>query len=165
MVDSFLVGSYISVPQIGNDALFDQQSDLARAVASIPAYIGLCSHFFAVVPTIKHGDNEDVLCDLGTWLDRGWCRIEMYALLLARSVNVPVIVVKGGDAAPYMVAAQTSLSRPPGCGTFTCCARNHRICDAGGVEQTIPCDKTRLGPVVWTMIKALLKSVLATCVR
>ena len=48
MVDSFLVGSYISVPQIGNDALFDQQSDLARAVASIPAYIGLCSHFFAI---------------------------------------------------------------------------------------------------------------------
>jgi hypothetical protein len=68
---SRLSHSYISVPQIGS--YFDsEKSDLMRAVASIPAYVERSSHFFAVVPTVKHSDLEGVECDLGSWLERGW---------------------------------------------------------------------------------------------
>ena len=50
---------------------------------SIPAYVARCSHFLAIVPTVRHNDLPDVTCDYGSWLDRGWCRIEMWALMLS----------------------------------------------------------------------------------
>jgi len=84
----------------------------------------------------------------------------MYALLLSRSKHLPVIVVKGGDATPYMMACQACLSRPPGCGTFTCCARNHRMPNPDGTWRTIPCDKEALGPVMWTMLSSLMQYAL-----
>jgi hypothetical protein len=157
----------------------DTTSDLMRAVASIPAYVERSSHFFAVVPTVKHADLDNVECDFGSWLQRGWvsvspmeqlthsvisyhtfvarsqCCVEMCALLLSRSKHMPVIVVKGGEATPYMMACQACMSRPPGCGTFTCCARNHRMPNDDGSWRTIPCDKEVLAPVMWKMLSSL----------
>jgi ankyrin repeat protein len=179
-----LAHSYISVPQIGS-YLDGEANDLMEAVASIPAYVERSSHFFAVVPTVKHADLKGVECGLGSWLDRGWvsastertichftppcgqcsltstycsqCRVEMYALFLSRSEHLPVIVVKGGEAPPYMMACQACASRPPGCGTFTCCARNHRMPNPDGTWRSIPCDKEVLGPVMWRMLSSLIK--------
>ena len=73
----------------------------------------------AVVPTVRHHDLPEVTCDYGTWLERGWCRLELWALLLARFSNLPAVIVKGGDAAPFMIACQAALARPPGCGSFS----------------------------------------------
>jgi hypothetical protein len=81
----------------------------------------------------------------------------MYALLLSRSKHLPVIVVQGGDATPYMMSCHACVSRPPGCGTFTCCARNHRMPNPDGTWRTIPCDKEVLGPVMWTMLSSLMQ--------
>ena len=126
------------MPQIGayNDGSSGDSSDLMKAVNSIPAYIERSTHFFAVCPTVRHHDLPNTTCDFGSWLGRGWCRLELFALLLARYNRLPAIIVKGGETAPFMIAAQAVFSNLPGHGAFTCCARDHNI---NGVE--IPCDK------------------------
>ena len=143
------------MPQIG-EYLATDASDMTNAIASIPAYIERSSHFFAIVPTVRHHDVHGVTCDYGSWLERGWCRLEMWALLLARFSNLPVIVVKGGEATPFMNACQAALGRPPGLGRFTCCAQGHRMPDKDGVMQCIPCDKDAISTVIWDMLKAKL---------
>ena len=67
---------------------------------------------------------------------------------------VPAILVTSGDATPVMIAPKTTLALPPGMGTFTCCARNHTVVDAKGVERTIPCDKENVGRVMSRMLLA-----------
>ena len=118
-----------------------------KAVNSIPAYIERSTHFFAVCPTIRHQDLTKVTCDYGSWSGRGWCRLELLALWLARYSNLSGIVVKGGEAAPFMIPAISVMTSLPGEGTFTCCARNHNI---GGVE--IKCDRIKIGNVISSMV-------------
>ena len=111
------------------------------------AYIERSTHFFAVCPTVGHRDLSGTACDYGSWLGRGWCRLELFALLLARYSRLPAIVVTGGESAPSMIAAQAVLSNLPGHGAFTCCARGHKI---NGVD--IPCDKLKIGAVIRAML-------------
>ena len=66
-------------------------------------------------------------------------RVELFALLLARHNINPAIVVRGGDASPYMISPVAAVPRAPGFGSFTCCSRNHVMVDSNGVEKTIPC--------------------------
>lgn len=155
--EAYLWLDYFSVPQMGefhdDEELKKQMTD---AIASIPAYVERSSHFFALVPTLRHHDLSCVTCDYGSWLDRGWCRLEMWALLLARFNSLPVIVIKGGEATPFMNAPQSVMTRPPGIGNYTCCERGHRIPDKNGVMRQVPCDKTYIGPVMAAMLKAKL---------
>ena len=81
--NAYIWMDYFSVPQIG-DYMGGDTSDLISAVNSIPSYIGRCSHFFACVPVVDHNDREGVMCDYGSWLLRGWCRLEMFSLLFKR---------------------------------------------------------------------------------
>ena len=111
-----------------------------KAVNSIPAYVERSTHFLAIVPTVQHLDLHGTVCDLGTWLGRGWCRVEIFSLLLARYNTNPAIVVKGGASSPYMISPTVVASRAPGFGMFTCCARNHVMVDSNGVEKAIPCE-------------------------
>ena len=109
--DAYVWMDYFSVPQIG-EYLATNASDMHDAIASIPAYIERSSHFFAIVPTVRHYDVHGVTCDYGSWLERGWCRLEMWALILARFTNLPVIVVKGGEAShPARACPASSLQR------------------------------------------------------
>ena len=58
--------------------------------------------------------------------------------------ELPVIVVKGGECDPFMIAPIKTLARPPGMGEFTCCVRNHRMKNEDdGSERRIPCDKVK----------------------
>ena len=68
------------------------------------------------------------------------CRVELFALLLARHTQNPAIIVKGGDASPYMISPIAAVPRAPGFGTFTCCSRDHVMTDEHGVQKTIPCE-------------------------
>ena len=77
------------------------------------------THFFAVTPTVTHADLPSVTCNYGSWLKRGWCRLEMVSLLLSRFNNLPVIVVRGSEAHPYMISPTAIMSRPPGGGELT----------------------------------------------
>ena len=81
------------------------------------------SHFFAVTPTVTHADLPSVTCNYGSWLKRGWCRLEMISLLLSRFNELPVIVVKGPECQPYMISPTTVMARPPGGGELTWCVR------------------------------------------
>ena len=80
-------------------------------------------------------------------------RVELFALLLARHSRIPAIIVKGGNGAPFMISPTEVLPRAPGLGTFTCCARGHVMTDSDGVERTIPCDKSKIGGVVFQMVE------------
>ena len=156
----YLFQDYFSVPQIG-EYLQGDTSDLIKAVNSIPSYIERCSHFFACVPSVKHNDREGVMCDFGSWLSRGWCRLEMFSLLFTRSSSkLPVIVVKGGECEPYMISATMTNARPPGSGDFTCCMRDHKMKEPDGTERGIPCDKVKIGQLVWTMLQSKLSYML-----
>ena len=79
-------------------------------------------------------------------------RVELFALLLARHNNIPAIVFRGGDASPYMISPTVAIPRAPGHGTFTCCARNHVMTDEHGVEKAIPCDKDKIGSVMFKLL-------------
>ena len=91
----------LSTDETGNS------NDLMKAVNSIPAYVERSSHFFAICPTVTHGDLDDVICDYGSWLERGWCRVELFALLLARHNDIPAVIIQGGDVAPFMASFRT----------------------------------------------------------
>ena len=160
--DAFIWMDFMSIPQ--PSAVKDGQDpsqtleDMKRAIDSIPAYIERSTHFFAVCPPVVH-QQLGTICDYGTWLGRGWCRLEQVCLLLARFNDVPAIVVKGGGSPPAMVASNVS-KRPVGLGNFTCCARNHRIPNSDGVEIEIPCDKDAIAPLLLQMLKKRKEYVL-----
>ena len=52
-----------------------------------------------------------------------------------------------------MISVPAGLSRTPGSGNFTCCARNHEMI-IGGVLKTIPCDRSSIGSVMWKMVRS-----------
>ena len=133
-------------------------------------------------PNVDHREISNVVCGYSSWLERGWCRVEVNALALSQRNNLSPILVKGPEAPPLMISVPTGLSRTPGNGQFTCCARNHQVsyggvlkiipCDNagsgpshllcsrkhqvrnGGVLKTIPCDRSSIGPVVWKMLRS-----------
>ena len=78
----------------------------------------------------------------------------MISLLLSRFNELPVIVMRGPECQPYMISPTTIMSRPPGGGELTCCARNHEMRNPDGTTRKIPCDRGKIGPVVWTLLKS-----------
>ena len=63
-----------------------------KANRSIAAYIERSSHFFALCPSVKSQDDDDVTCDYGSWLQNSGNRFELFALLLSRHDRPPPIV-------------------------------------------------------------------------
>ena len=57
------------------------------------------------------------------------------------------------QAAPFMISPSEAMPRAPGLGSFTCCSRNHVMTDDGGEQQTIPCDKDKIGAVLLAMVE------------
>ena len=112
------------------------------------------------MPSVNHNDREGAMCDFGSWLSRGWCRVEMFSLLFKRFNELPVIVVRGGECEPYMISPVKTMARPPGSGEFTCCTRNHKMKEPDGTERGIPCDKMKIGQLVWTMLQKKLSFML-----
>ena len=49
---------------------------LTEAVKSIPAYVERSTLMLCVVPPGKHEDRDGETCDLASWRQRGWCRLE-----------------------------------------------------------------------------------------
>ena len=96
--------------------------NLVKAVNSIPAYIERSTHFIVVCPEVKHMDLPGVVCNLSSWLDRGWCRVEMNSLLLARKQKlVPPILVQSSEGerrrAPIPLTPALAARRS---GVFSC---------------------------------------------
>ena len=69
----FLWYDYFSCPQLEESE--GPQRDLAKAIASIHAYVAKCSFFFALCPFQQDPVTSRVLSP-SSWGDRGWCRLE-----------------------------------------------------------------------------------------
>ena len=84
---------YFSVPQVlyGEDVADEQ----LRHVWSIPSYIDFCDAFVALVPSTVHHDTGQA-CSMHTWLQRGWCRTELWCKCL-NTRDIPMVVVKSDD--------------------------------------------------------------------
>ena len=156
---------------------------------------------------MTHADLPSVTCNYGSWLKRGWCRLEMISLMLSRFNDMPVIVVTGPECQPFMISPTTIMARPAGAGEFTwcvrkledawwfmvgwlagvaiwivrvrlrltslflntphththahthSCARNHEMPNADGTVRKIPCDRGKIGLVVWTLLMSKLEFV------
>lgn len=96
---------WFSIPQIevksgGNDSE-EMSSHVFLSVQSIPFYVDSCKLFLALVPTLPHNDFEDVSCNYCTWLDRGWCRLEIWCNLLSHNREAPMILVRDADQAEF----------------------------------------------------------------
>lgn len=96
---------WFSIPQIevksgGNDSE-EMSSHVFLSVQSIPFCVESCKLFLALVPTLPHNDFEDVSCNYCTWLDRGWCRLEIWCNLLSHNREAPMILVRDADQAEF----------------------------------------------------------------
>ena len=65
-----------SIPQ---DA--DSVADRTKAIQSIPAYVAHAACMIVVAPAAVHQDTGQQ-CDMNSWKERGWCRLEQNAFLL-----------------------------------------------------------------------------------
>ncbi|CAJ1392411.1 unnamed protein product [Effrenium voratum] len=68
-------------------------------IASIPAYVEACQIFLALVPSLEHEGGSPV--NYSTWLQRGWCRAEMWCKLLSDRSAVPIVVVTDTERAHF----------------------------------------------------------------
>ena len=55
----------------------------------------------------------------------------------------------------YSLHAYSSPHIPP----VDSCARNHEIRDPDGTTHKIPCDRDKIGPIVWTLLKSKLEDL------
>ena len=149
--DAFVWIDFFSVPQ--KKLKGGEMSDQEKATNSIAAYIERSSHFFVICPTVHHQDLEGTVCDYGTWLQSSGCRMELFALLLARHNRIPAIVVKGGDATPFLISPTAAIPRSPGLGLFRCCERNHLKIDSNGKKHVLPCRRSQIAPVIHRMLQ------------
>ena len=85
----FIWYDYFSVPQLDASKSkpgLRQKSNLSRAIDSIPAYVGKCSFFFALCPTLENPEHTRLLSP-ATWAERGWCRLERAARELGEDAS------------------------------------------------------------------------------
>ena len=113
---AYLWLDYFCVPQLvdghGSPGLAEEQ---LRYVHSIPSYVELCNLFLALVPTATHRDTRSA-CSFNSWLQRGWCRTELWCHFLSARSKAPIVVVKSHDAAIY--TAPLWHQYPVGMGDF-----------------------------------------------
>lgn len=146
LAQSFFWVDYLSVPQ---DAQPEDDSQL-RAINSIPYYIEQSSFFIVLCPSVHHSDTGE-LCDYESWLQRGWCRFEMWSNVLSRKRVVPLVLTDSctwasgiDDIFAYYGNGRAGLV---GCGEFTCCRFGHKRVDG----TPIPCDHDNIMPILQRM--------------
>ena len=137
----FIWYDYFSVPQLERREGFatddEDGSNQGKAINSIPAYVGKCRYFFALCPTIDCPLQGGVLNAL-TWGRRGWCRVERASREL--SEHNTWILIQGSDSLQLVGTVQSFVTGSVGEGEFT-------------VES----DRSKLAPVMETVVKRKLK--------
>lgn len=152
LAQCFVWLDYLSVPQ---DVQPSDDSQL-RAIHSIPYYIGQSSFFIVLCPSAQHSDTGE-LSDYDSWLDRGWCRFEVWANVLSRNKVLPIVLT---DLCAWTISVDdvfSSLARARiaavGCGDYTCCRFGHKRADG----TSIPCDKDSILPVLESMWRSKIR--------
>jgi len=143
--DMYVWIDYSSMPQVtpGGDVASVQHA--ANAIVSLPAYVERCALLLVVAPVVTHVDTN-LTCNYATWRQRGWCRLELLAAVLAPR-DVRVMVCTGAEAIPFLVHPFDGPRLLPSTGRFSCCDLGHMHCGA-----PMECDKAKIRPVLETMI-------------
>lgn len=100
--EAFIWLDYFSVPQIlGGPAEVSQVTEEQLLhIYSIPNYVDICNLFVALVPKTMHHDTRSE-CSFDSWLDRGWCRTELWSHFLSMRPKMPILVVKSHESAQF----------------------------------------------------------------
>ena len=93
---------FFSVPQLMKGCwVLRDAKEQHRYVQSIPSYVDLCHVFVALVPKTQH--ETGAACSFHSWLQRGWCRTEMWCKCLSTGSRIPIVVVKSDDVAQFIM--------------------------------------------------------------
>ena len=84
---------YFCVPQRRSPESAEEQLEYIQC---IPTYVNLSDVFLALVPKANHLDTG-ASCTMHSWLQRGWCRTELWCKYLSSRPNSPIVVVKDED--------------------------------------------------------------------
>jgi ankyrin repeat protein len=98
------------------DAQSKRRKDMIAAVNSIPAYVANCDIFIVTAPTLKH-ESTGVMCNVPSWKERGWCRVELGCQALSQKEG-RILVVSSSTSISFMPAVDWMFSAP-GSGQFT----------------------------------------------
>ncbi|CAK9027024.1 unnamed protein product [Durusdinium trenchii] len=97
------------------------ESNLSKAIDSIPAYVGRCSFFFALCPVLEDPTGCRLLTP-ATWAERGWCRVERAVrelcpneswIMIRSAIDLELVVI------PAVSPVGCLGGRPPGEGDFS----------------------------------------------
>lgn len=140
----FIWYDYFSCPQL--EKLHGADSDLAKAIGSIHAYVTKCSFFFALCPYLEDPADPAKVLNSSTWGNRGWCRLERTMRELS---DGSWILIRSAESIELVVAYR-ALGSPTGEGDFA-----------------VASDKLKLGPILQAalkgkMIKSMSQSDFAT---
>jgi hypothetical protein len=111
------------------------------AISSLPVYSSNAHAFVIIAPTTTHRDNGDT-CDLCSYDDRGWCRVETLAKVCASGIDNMYIMdeVDSDLQQVTMEMFKQSLSLRVFEGAFSCCAMGHKnqaYCDKEQLVQSV----------------------------
>ena len=122
----FIWYDYFSMPQLEKSSLGSakvsknssgSQSDLSKAIESIPAYVAACAFFFVLCPVVESTAPVSKVFSPTTWAERGWCRLERTCCELGN--NQSWIVIKGPASLELISCPTASMgSGPVGEGQF-----------------------------------------------
>jgi len=121
--------------------------NLLKAVNSIPKYIECCTFAIVLAPDAVNIDLK-TKANLWTWRQRGWCRMEYFALSLINN-GIPTITIS--EVGIQYLRVSDGRNDSPIEGIFGCCQMNHTI---GG--RTIPCDSHKVRELASTMLFTLV---------
>jgi len=113
LADGYLFFDWFAIPQITsrlpgvNEDV--TRSEAAKAVQSIPAYVEASDLFIALVPEVKHQDRGSY-CNYTSWLQRGWCRAELWCRLLSNKRETHVILLHSTKDVRFMFPLDWQLN-------------------------------------------------------
>ena len=111
--DAYIWFDWFSIPKIDvKSGSGDEMSEeVFRAVKSIPFYVESCQLFIALAPSLSHNESG-VQCDYCSYLQRGWCSLEIWCNLLSHKAESPMILVRRPDQAEFAMPIHWVHSSP-----------------------------------------------------
>ena len=83
--DTYVWYDFMSCPQpTAAEATGDVTTgpQLQAAIESIPSYVSRSKYQIVLCPPLPHANRPSTICDLSSWMGRGWCRLEAVCHLL-----------------------------------------------------------------------------------
>lgn len=101
--DLYVWVDYSSIPQANLNAR-------NLSISSVAVYSSACKYFVAIAPPTEHNDADPlVLCNLETYQQRGWCRVEQWARMAVGGLS-DMYVFDGKCGLTLIADMQESLS-------------------------------------------------------